>query len=83
MKRKTLMQKLSDKGVHVVGTTEEFNGYKGGIWVAADSTPQLFNPYGGPYKAWPEINHGLQKFVEKNGWYFDWYDNGTIMVWKN
>ena len=28
MKRETLMQKLSDKGVHVVGTTEDFYGYE-------------------------------------------------------
>jgi hypothetical protein len=45
MKRETLMQKLSDKGVHVVGTTEDFYGYENGdgIWISAESTPQLFD----------------------------------------
>jgi hypothetical protein len=25
----------------------------------------------------------LNDFVEENGWYFEWYDAGTMMVWPN
>jgi hypothetical protein len=25
----------------------------------------------------------LNKLVEDSGWYFEWYDPGTMMVWKN
>jgi hypothetical protein len=25
----------------------------------------------------------LNGIVEDNGWYFEWYDPGTMMVWKN
>jgi hypothetical protein len=27
----------------------------------------------------PKIN----AMVEKYGWYFEWYDPGTMMLWKN
>jgi hypothetical protein len=85
MKRETLMQKLSDKGVHVVGTTEDFYGYENGdgIWISAESTPKLFNYYGGAYGHHAYIDPKLEKLVSKNGWFFEWYDAGTMMIWPN
>ena len=83
-KMKTMMALLEENGVRVCGTAADFYSSKTeneGIWVAADYTPELFDywnskvPFG--------INEKLNKLVEASGWYFEWYDPGTMMVWKN
>ena len=83
-KMKTMMTLLEENGVRVCGTAADFYSSKvenEGIWVAADYTPELFDywnskvPFG--------INEKLNKLVEDSGWYFEWYDPGTMMVWKN
>ena len=81
---KAMMALLEENGVRVCGTAAVFQSSKvenEGIWVAADYTPELFDywnskvPFG--------INEKLNKLVEDSGWYFEWYDPGTMMVWKN
>ena len=45
---KSMMSTLTKLGVHVCGTTDEFYGCKNdnnGIWIAADSNPEVFNYY--------------------------------------
>ncbi len=83
-KIKAMMTLLEENGVRVCGTAADFYSSKvenEGIWVAADYTPELFDywnskvPFG--------INEKLNKLVEDSGWYFEWYDPGTMMVWKN
>ena len=68
--------------------TEDFNGSKGGIWLSAedgitDRNGRLLFNY------WTEdsrnyqlgvVNH-LERFANRNGWYFEWNDAGTIMLW--
>jgi len=83
MKRSDLMQELRNKGVRVCGTTKEFGIGGKGIWVSAESTPKLFNYYGGAYGHHAYIDPKLEKLVSKNGWFFEWYDAGTMMVWKD
>jgi hypothetical protein len=29
------------------------------------------------------VDPKLNEVVESNGWYFEWYDPGTIMVWES
>ena len=84
------MQKLSDKGVHVVGTTEDFyQGYRleadmvKGIWISAESTPQLFDYWSGKWANTFGVDPKLNTLVENSGWYFEWYDPGTMMIWPN
>ena len=82
MNRKTLMNALRAKGVQVVGTTEEFGIDGAGIWIAADSTPSLFSY---DCEMWLDtfgVEPSIDKLVEDNGWYFEWYDPGTMMVWE-
>jgi hypothetical protein len=88
MKIEDMMELLSANGAHVVGTTDEFYGGENdncGIWVAADSTTELFDYHGDNFK-WGDtfgIEPKLHAMVETNGWYFEWYDPGTIMVWED
>ena len=83
---KAMMAALEKKGVHVVGTASEFYGAKtanDGIWVAADSTPDLFDYWSSKWVNTFGIKPSIDKLVEDSGWYFEWYDPGTMMVWKN
>ncbi len=83
---KEMMAALEQAGVRVCGTTDEFYGSKNennGIWVAADSNPELFDYYSERWMDTFGVDPKLNKLVEDNGWYFEWYDPGTMMVWKN
>ena len=79
-----MMELLTQEGVKVVGTTDEFYSSKNqniGIWVAADSTPELFDYWSSRYRDTFGVKPSLNKLVEDNGWYFEWYDPGIMMVW--
>jgi len=83
---KAMMTALEAKGVHVCGTTDEFYSTKNennGIWISAESTPSLFDywseEWGDTFGVQPKLN----TMVEDSGWYFEWQDPGTIMVWEN
>ena len=83
---KSMMSTLTKMGVHVSGTTDEFYGSKNdnnGIWVAADSNPEMFDYYSGDWMDTFGVKPSLNEVVESNGWYFEWYDPGTMMVWEN
>jgi len=67
-------------------TTEEFNGSEGGIWVCGECEDEfkgkrIYNYYSnlksyelGVLKTW-------EKELSKRGWYSEWYDAGTVMIW--
>lgn len=79
-----MMDLLTQEGVNVVGTTDDFYNSENqnvGIWIAADSTPSLFNYDSSEWLDTFGVKPSLNKVVEDNGWYFEWYDPGTMMVW--
>ena len=83
---KAMMTTLKAKGVNVCGTTDEFYGEKNdnnGIWISAESTPNLFNYWSESWANTFGVNPKLNDVVENAGWYFEWHDAGTMMVWKN
>ena len=83
---KSMMSTLTKLGVHVCGTTDEFYGEKNdnmGIWVAAEYTPELFDYYSEYWMDTFGVDPKLNKVVENAGWFFEWYDPGTMMVWEN
>jgi hypothetical protein len=83
---KSMMSTLEKKGLHVCGTTDEFYGCKNdnnGIWIAADSNPEMFDYYSERWMNTFGVDPKLNEVVESNGWYFEWYDPGTMMVWES
>lgn len=87
--REALMAKLKKAYPSMfLRTTEEFNGSEGGIWTSGEDSPEdragwrLFN-----YWAMSEeyyilgVRKHLYDFLERNGWYAEWHDAGTIMIW--
>ena len=80
---KAMMTLLEKKGCKVCGTTEDFYGRHNntpGVWIAADHTPGLFNYWS---MSGVMIDCKLEAAVEKAGWWFEWNDPGTIMVWPH
>ena len=70
-----------------VRTTEDFNGNEGGVWVSAEDQAT----YGGLeiydyYSESRSYDLGvLAKFedaLQKKGWYSEWHDAGTVMIWE-
>jgi hypothetical protein len=81
MTRDRMILALREKGVDVRGTTKDFGLSDGGIWISGESTPSLFDYYSERWMDTFGVQPKLNDFVEENGWYFEWYDAGTMMVW--
>jgi hypothetical protein len=81
MNREQIRKALEDKGVTVVGTTEEFDGYTDeGLWISAEHVDEFFNYHSEELGDTFGVDPELYEFVQENGWYFEWYDPGTIML---
>ena len=63
-------------------TTEEFDGSEGGIWTSGEESPtdrtgrELFDYYS-------EDHSNYDLGVRIQGWFAEWHDAGTIMLWVN
>ena len=79
--RETMIKFLEKKGVHVIGTTEEFSGQEGGIWVGGEEMDGLLEFYNSSPKYTFGVEKKLDEAVNKKGWWFSWNDPGTMMVW--
>jgi hypothetical protein len=83
MTRDRMITVLKVEGVHVCGTTEDFGAGRGGIWISGESDSRLLDYYSEKWMDTFGVQPKLNDFVEENGWYFEWYDPGTIMAWPN
>jgi hypothetical protein len=82
LNRNEMMAWLETKGVKVVGTTEQFrNESEGeGIWINAEES-NLFDYYSERWGNTFGVNPKLNEQTEKRGWFYEWYDAGTMMLW--
>jgi hypothetical protein len=89
MNREKMMAQLSEKWkVKFVRTTEEFNGSTDGIWISGENGEtnadglELFDYYNENYDQYEfGVHNDISEWAESNGWYFEWNDPGTIMMW--
>ena len=79
--REKMMAFLTKRGCTVVGTTEEFDGSKGGIWLSGEERDGFFDYYAEGLKYVFGVWAPLYLQAEEKGWYFEWHDAGTIMCW--
>ena len=70
-------------------TTEEFNGDIGGVWLSGEDSAEMkdgldmFDYYTENYNRYElGVHNIIYKWLEKKGWYAEWYDAGTIMLYK-
>jgi hypothetical protein len=79
--REAMIKFLKIEGVYVIGTTEEFSGQEGGIWVGGEEMDDLFEYYNNSPKFVFGVEKKLNEAINKRGWWFSWNDPGTMMVW--
>ena len=70
-------------------TTEEFDGSQGGIWTSGEESPldrqglELFDYYAENHKLYDlGVRTHFANFLERQGWYCEWHDAGTMMIWQ-
>ena len=84
MNREKLITKLEKKGLVVRGTSEEFDGTEGGIWISAEEESNQFY-----FDYWAEtssyelgVRVEMDQLLEKKGWFAEWYDPGTVFIYE-
>ncbi len=89
MNREKMMAQLSEMwGVRFVRTTEEFNGSTNGIWMSGENGEtdpagwELFDYGNENYHQYEfGVHNEINEWAQENGWFFEWNDPGTIMMW--
>lgn len=71
-----------------VKTTEEFDGSAGGIWVSGENMDlfkgkRIYDYYNETRAYDLGVLSSWEKELDKRGWYSEWYDAGTVMIWQN
>lgn len=87
--RDDMMVHLEDKyKFGSVRPTEEFDGAQGGIWVSGENGETLggkriydYYASGAAYEL--GVLKKYEQAINKLGWYSEWYDAGTVMIWPN
>ena len=70
-----------------VSTTEEFNGSEGGVWVSGEDRDTykgkiIYDYYTEDHKNYElGVLNKFEQQINKFGWYSEWYDAGTVMIW--
>jgi hypothetical protein len=78
-----------DQTLTFTRTSEEFDGSKGGIWTTGENGEQykgkrIYDYYSEDYKNRTfGVLNSWEKELNKRGWYSEWYDAGTVMIWPN
>ncbi len=68
-------------------TTEEFDGSEGGIWTSGEESPDdrtglpLFDYYAESESYEFGVRTHFVNFLERQGWFAEWHDAGTMMLW--
>ena len=89
-KRDELMDAIKSKfGIKFAETTEEFGTTPGGIWLSGESGDEMpdglpiFDYYAGeqgPFEF--GVHKDFSAFIEPYGFFAEWRDPGTIMLWE-
>ena len=69
-----------------IRTSEEFDGVEGGIWTSAENgetmgSSLIFDYYSTSSKYEFGVLNKFAKKLSKMGWYCEYYDPGTVMIW--
>jgi hypothetical protein len=87
MDRDDMMIHLEDKyKFRTVRPSEDFDGAQGGIWVSGENGESLggkriydYYASGAAYEL--GVLKKYEQAINKLGWYSEWYDAGTVMIW--
>ena len=68
--------------------SEDFNGNDGGIWICGEcgdnyKGKRIYDYYTQDHKKYEfGVLKTWEKELNKRGWYSEWYDAGTVMLWQ-
>lgn len=68
--------------------SEEFGAPRNGIWTGEGSYDndgcEMFNYYANPTSTLYDmgINKELVDILDEHGWFAEWYDSGTVLIYK-
>ena len=80
--REQMMQVLKENDVEVIGTSEDFDGGEKGIWINGETNDYRLNYWTENYEEYTfGIANELNDLVEQHGWFFEWYDAGTLICY--
>jgi hypothetical protein len=84
--RSQLMKAMGKKYPGVwLRESEYFNGSKGALWTGEGSAmpneDEAFNHYRRDFEM--GIHPELYEYLNTRGWHCEWYDGGTILIYKN
>ena len=88
LNRTEMMKWMTKKGLWCK-TTEEFNpNSKDGIWTSGEDDKEISGlPAYSYYAQSKSYELGVlihwEEMLNKRGWYSEWYDCGTVMIWEN
>lgn len=80
--REQLIEILKDNEVDVIGMSEDFSGSKGGVWINGEGDDYRINYWSENQSYVFGIHSELDMLVDSCGWFFEWYDAGTLMCWE-
>lgn len=81
------MMKWIQQYMDFVSTTEEFDGSPNGIWVSGENGDEykgrvIYAYYSEDYKNRTfGVDSRWEKELNKRGWWSEWHDAGTSMIW--
>jgi hypothetical protein len=82
------LQKMFDQGEEsFLRNSEDFDGHKGGIWTGGEGDPTIdgvgaFDYWSGGEGYVFGVHPKVHKWLEERGWFGEWYDGGTMFLWK-
>ena len=95
LSREDLVSEIkAEYNVSFIKTTEEFGTNPGGLWMSAEDPRQvgkndfpLFDYYSDEFDPKEKtytmgVLKEFEKFLADRGWYAEFYDGGTVMLWE-
>jgi len=92
MNRDALITALEEKiPNHTFRPSEDFDGTEGAVWTSGEDEAtfkgrEVFDYYsqdGGSKQYTFGVLNSIHRFLEKHGWYCEWYDPGTVMIFES
>ena len=82
------IKEFASKHLRFLSTSEEFDGTEGGLWASAEDGDmykgkRIYDYYSEDYKNYTfGVLNKWENELNKRGYYSEYYDAGTVMIWE-
>tara|TARA_R100000654_G_scaffold55736_2_gene82066 strand:+ start:724 stop:999 length:276 start_codon:yes stop_codon:yes gene_type:complete len=87
-KNREQMMDWIGKYMRFVRESEHYSGSQGGIWVSGEDVDEyikgkkIYDYYSSDKDRQLGVCSKWEAQLNKRGWFSEWYDCGTVMIWK-